>query len=126
MHQNIYSWAKNDFDKPLVEEFMSCMGLYPVGTIVSLSNGQTGIVISNTHSTHLRPMIMLVKDNQNKLLDQRKIFNLSSQKWDEKTKRVEIKSVIEPKECDINVRKILEQESLSPKYEDELASLNLT
>lgn len=123
--QNIYSWAKDDFDKPLVQEFMSCMGLYPVGTIVLLSNGQTGIVISNTHATHLRPMVMLVKDSQNQILNQRKIFNLSTQKWDEKSKRVEIKSVIEPKQSDINVRKVLEQESLSPNYEQELESLKL-
>jgi putative nucleotidyltransferase with HDIG domain len=123
--QNIYSWAKNDFDKPLVQEFMSCMGLYPVGTIVVLSNGQTGIVISNTHATHLRPMVMLIKDSENNLLDQRKIFNLSTQKWDEKTSRVEIKSVIEPKVAGINVRSILEQESLSPNYEQELESLQL-
>jgi len=123
--QNIYNWAKDDFDQKLVEEFMSCMGLYPVGTIVYLNNGQTGIVISNTQDTHLRPMIMLVKDNDNNFLRQRKIFNLSTQKWDEKSKRVEIKSVVEPKACDINVRKILEQESLSPNYEHELESLSL-
>lgn len=123
--QNIYSWAKDDFDKPLVEEFTSCMGLYPVGTIITLSNGQTAIVISNTPTTRLRPVIMLVKDNQNKFFKQRKILNLSSQQWDDKTTRIEIKTVIEPKESDINVRQILEQESLSPKYEEELRTLDI-
>lgn len=122
--QNIYSWTKNDFDKPLVEEFMSCMGLYPVGTIITLSNGQTAIVISNTPATRLRPVVMLIKDEQNNFFNQRKILNLSSQQWDDKSKRIEIKTVIEPKESDINVRQILEQESLSPKYEQELGPLN--
>ena len=35
--------------------------------------------------------------------------------WDEKSTRLEIKQVIEPKECDINVKQILEEESLTPK-----------
>ncbi|MGD8926658.1 MAG: HD-GYP domain-containing protein [Thioalkalispiraceae bacterium] len=121
--QNIYSWAKNDFDMQLVEEFMSCMGIYPVGTIVELNDGQTGIVLSATEKTRLRPIVLLIKDNTHKYYKQRKIYNLSSQTWDEKSKRIEIKQVIEPKESDINVRRILEEESLTPK--DKLDSTSL-
>ena len=113
--QNIYNWAKNDFDKQLVEEFMSCMGIYPVGTIVELNDGQTGIVLSATAKTRLRPIVLLIKDNNHTYYKQRRVFNLSSQTWDEKSTRLEIKQVIEPKECDINVKQILEEESLTPK-----------
>ena len=112
--QNIYSWAKNDFDQTLVEQFMSCMGIYPVGTIVELNDGQTGIVLSATAKTRLRPIVLLVIDATGKYYKQRKIFNLSTQTWDKKSKRLEIKHVIEPKDSDINVKRILEEESLTP------------
>jgi putative nucleotidyltransferase with HDIG domain len=121
--QNIYNWAKNDFDKHLVEEFMSCMGIYPVGTIVELNDGQTGIVLSATEKTRLRPVILLIKDSNHTYYKQRRVFNLSSQTWDEKSKRLEVKQVIEPKESDINVKQILEEESLTPK--DKLDSTSL-
>lgn len=113
--QNIYSWAKNDFDKQLVEEFMACMGIYPVGTIIELNDGQSGIVLSATAKTRLRPIIMLVKDTNKSYYKQRRVLNLSTQTWDEKTKRIEIKQVIEPKESDIDVKLILEEESMTPE-----------
>jgi len=113
--QNIYSWAKNDFDQNLVEQFMSCMGIYPVGTVVELNDGQVGIVLSATEKTRLRPIVLLVKDRTKKYYKQRKVFNLSTQTWDEKNKRLEIKHVIEPIDSDINVKRILEEESLTPK-----------
>ena len=112
--QNIYSWAKNDFDQNLVEQFMSCMGIYPVGTIIELSDGQIGIVLSATEKTRLRPIVLLIKDKAGKYYKQRRIFNLSTQTWDDKTTRLEIKGVIEPKDSDLNIKRILEEESLTP------------
>ncbi len=113
--QNIYSWTSDHFAKEYVEGFMSCMGIYPVGTIVMLNDGQTAIVIATTAKTKLRPMVMLVKDSKGVFYKQRKIYNLSSQKWNNSNDRLEISGVIEPKESDIKVSKILEQESLAPQ-----------
>ena len=42
-------------------------------------------------------------------------MNLSNQTWDEKSKRLEVKSVIEPKDSDINDKQILEEESMTPE-----------
>lgn len=121
--QDIYSWTKNDFDKQLVEQFMSCMGLYPVGTIVELNDGQTGIVLSVTENTRLRPIVLLIKNSDNKFYKRRRVFNLSSQAWDEKSKRLEIRHALEPKQTDINVKRVLEEESLTPKDRLERTSL---
>ncbi len=121
--QNIYSWAKDDFDQGLVEEFMSCMGIYPVGTVVELNDGQIGIVLSATEKTRLRPIVLLVQDKDKQYYKQRRIFNLSTQTWDDKTKRLEIKSVIEPKDTELNIKRILEEESLTPVDQIEKTSL---
>jgi len=113
--QNIYSWTSGHFDKQYVEGFMSCMGIYPVGTIVLLSDGQTAVVIATTEKTKLRPMILAIKDREGDFYKQRKIYNLSSQQWSHSENRLEVSSVVEPKGSDINVSKILEQESLTPQ-----------
>ncbi len=113
--QNIYSWTSGHFDKQYVEGFMSCMGIYPVGTLVNLSDGKTAVVIATTKKTKLRPMVLFIKDSNGEFYKQRKIYNLLSQKWDNSTDRLEVKGVIEPKVSEISVSKILEQESLTPQ-----------
>lgn len=113
--QNMYGWTKADFDKELIEAFMSCMGVYPVGSIVELNNGQIGIVIATTPKTRLRPIVLLIMDEKRQHYRTRRIFNMSSQVWDRDKKHLEIKHIVEPNELGVSVRKILEAESLSPQ-----------
>jgi putative nucleotidyltransferase with HDIG domain len=112
--QNIYKWAEAQFDKKLVEEFMSCMGVYPIGSIVELNNNRIGIVISTTPKTRLRPIVLLVMDENHEMFDIRRILNLSTQSWDDENERLEINKIVEPAEVGIKVREVLEQESLTP------------
>ncbi|MEJ2451678.1 MAG: HD-GYP domain-containing protein [Gammaproteobacteria bacterium] len=111
--QNIYRWTDNAFDKILVEGFMGCMGLYPVGSVVELNQGQIAIVIATTPKTKLRPMLLLLTDKEKHLLKTRQILNLSLQDWEKTTGRLEIKNVIDPKTLGIDIKSILEQESMS-------------
>lgn len=50
------------YDDKLVTEFISCIGLYPPGSIVELNNGQVGIVISTNYRHRHLPKILLVRD----------------------------------------------------------------
>ncbi len=111
--QNIYRWTDNAFDKFLVEGFMGCMGVYPVGSVVELNQGQIAIVIATTPKTKLRPMIMLLTDKDKHFLKSRRVLNLSLQDWEKSTERLEIKNVIDPKTIGIDIKTILEQESMS-------------
>ena len=112
--QNIYKWANENFDKHLVEEFISCMGLYPVGSAVALNHGQIGIVVATTPKTRLRPIVLITHNQQGEPVAVRSIINLATQEW-KKDKRLEIQRVIEPKEFGLDVRKIIEQESLATR-----------
>jgi hypothetical protein len=47
------------FDKDLLSLFIHCLGVYPPGTIVKLSNGNVGMVISVDPKTPLRPSVLL-------------------------------------------------------------------
>ena len=58
----LYEWRDTQFDGPLVEQFIQCIGIYPVGAIVELHSGETGIVIAQNQALRLLPRIMVVLD----------------------------------------------------------------
>lgn len=50
--RKIYEWSKCHFDPALVQAFMRCVGIYPVGTLVRLESGRLGVV-TKAHPTDL-------------------------------------------------------------------------
>lgn len=60
----MYGWRHSDFDGSLVEQFIQCMGIYPIGSIVELNCGSVGVVVSLNRMRRLRPRIALVLDAQ--------------------------------------------------------------
>lgn len=49
-----------DFD--IIECFMKCIAIYPVGTLVELSDGTKGIVVKNYSDCILRPMVRNIEN----------------------------------------------------------------
>lgn len=60
--KNILSDNSRRFDPAVVKSFISSMGIYPIGSIVLLSNSSIGRVISVHSNTPLRPELMLLID----------------------------------------------------------------
>jgi putative nucleotidyltransferase with HDIG domain len=50
--RKIYDWSKTEFSPQMVQAFMRCVGIYPVGTLVLLQSGRLGVV-SEAHETNL-------------------------------------------------------------------------
>lgn len=50
--RKIYDWSKFHFNPAYVQEFMRCVGIYPVGTMVLLESGRLGVVVE-PHPTNL-------------------------------------------------------------------------
>jgi HD-GYP domain-containing protein (c-di-GMP phosphodiesterase class II) len=50
--RKIYEWSKFHFNPAHVQEFMRCVGIYPVGTMVLLESGRLGVVVE-PHPTNL-------------------------------------------------------------------------
>ena len=55
------------FDTELVEAFIRMIGVYPPGTLVEMTNGEVGIVVSANADSRLRPKVELVADSDKKL-----------------------------------------------------------
>lgn len=60
------------FDEKLVEQFIQCIGVYPVGGAVELNTGELAIVIAHNPTRRLQPRVSVVLDtNGNPLRPQR-------------------------------------------------------
>jgi hypothetical protein len=62
--RKLYEWSEFHFNKGLVEKFIKCMGIYPVGTLVSLESGLLGLVIGHGKENLLLPTVRIVYDTK--------------------------------------------------------------
>ena len=60
--RKIYDARGQEFHAGLVERFIQSMGVYPVGSLVELSTGEVGVVLTVNRTRHLRPRISVVLD----------------------------------------------------------------
>lgn len=60
----MYEWKTRDFDPGLLDEFIRCIGVYPVGSLVEMTSGEVGIVLSAQEKRRLRPKVMLIRDER--------------------------------------------------------------
>lgn len=58
--RKLYEWSSHHFRKELVEKFIRCVGIYPVGSLVKMESGHIGIVLEpSIKGSHL-PKIRIV------------------------------------------------------------------
>ena len=100
--KSIYMMRGSFFDRELVEEFIKCLGIYPVGSVVELNSGEIAIVISNKLGKHLLPTIMVVKDSKG-IRSQPQIVNLEHFKETEGLSKLYIAKVIDPDSVGIDL-----------------------
>ena len=50
------------FEETLLEQFIQCIGIYPVGGAVELNTGEAGLVIAQNPLRRLLPRVMVMLD----------------------------------------------------------------
>ena len=85
-----------EFQAALVEEFIQCIGVYPVGSLVELTTGEVGVVLSRNRIRHLRPKVMLILDKHKKPAESGPVIDLMKELSDPSGNPLEIKEVLEP------------------------------
>lgn len=77
----IYQHKGKQFDEELAVEFIKCVGVYPAGSIVEMTNKEVGIVIAANEKKKLKPRIILVMDTEQNWIKQ-SIIDLYSEPRD--------------------------------------------
>ena len=108
--KSIYAWRRDLFDELLVEKFIQCVGIYPLGSVVELRTGQIGIVISSIPDARLFPRIMLVLDAHREPVEPPKMINLTLFREKLDTDDFEIKRLVDGERYDIDVRQYILRE----------------
>ncbi|MBI4849481.1 MAG: HD-GYP domain-containing protein [Nitrospirae bacterium] len=58
--KKLYEWSSYHYDRNLVEQFIRCVGIYPVGSLVRLESGLIGVVVKNGEKNLLHPVVRIV------------------------------------------------------------------
>jgi hypothetical protein len=75
----LYSKRNVLFDGPLIEQFVQCIGIFPVGALVELNSGEVGIVIAQNMVRRLLPRVMVVLDAKRNPLRPQVILDLAQE-----------------------------------------------
>ena len=100
--QNIYNWRGNAFQPELVEQFLQCIGVYPTGSVVEMTNGEVAIVLEQNLTQRMRPKIMMILDEDKKHLMEYKIIDLTKQFEDSGNLPLNIHRGLDPGAFDID------------------------
>jgi putative nucleotidyltransferase with HDIG domain len=95
-------------DGTLVQQFVQVVGVYPVGSCVSLSTGETAIVKQFNHEAPIRPLVVLVTDEAGHRLATPVDLDLAAQRC--RTEQT-IRSILDPTHLGINPRIYLDKEA---------------
>lgn len=57
----LFEWGGAEFHPVYVQKFIRCVGIYPVGTVVALDTGETGVVSAQNRPNLLRPWVRILR-----------------------------------------------------------------
>lgn len=79
--RKIHEWSKHHFDPELTAHFIRAVGIYPVGSLVRLSNRRLAVVVENHPGMPLHPRVLPVYDlHGKKLLERAQELDLSQRR----------------------------------------------
>ncbi|PCM46084.1 HD-GYP domain-containing protein [Marinobacter sp. ANT_B65] len=73
----LYEMRNIEFQEDLVENFIQAIGVYPTGSLVELTDGQRGIVVSHSPKRRLWPRVMVMTDRHHAPLKSAKVVDLA-------------------------------------------------
>ncbi|WP_455385912.1 HD-GYP domain-containing protein [Acidihalobacter prosperus] len=111
--QLLYDIAPNNFGRELVEEFIRCIGIYPVGSLVELTTGALGVVLSADPLHRLKPLVRLVREPDGSPCYDGELINLAelSGHDDASWRRWGIRRVLSASDYGIDVKAIVAEDS---------------
>ncbi|MBK1716682.1 HD-GYP domain-containing protein [Thiocystis violacea] len=62
--RKLLEWSRHHFDPRLVQQFIRCVGIYPVGALVMLQSGRLGVVMENGREGLKQPLVRVVMDSR--------------------------------------------------------------
>jgi putative nucleotidyltransferase with HDIG domain len=95
---HMYDRRGKSFHPELTEQFIRCIGVYPIGSVVQLNTGDTAVVITRNRERYLRPRVVVTESSASGIPGvQGRILDLARQSKDD-DRYYEIVRVLDPEE----------------------------
>lgn len=99
----LYKLKDVHFHTDLIEEFIQAIGVYPVGALVEMTSGEVAIVVAQSRSRRLRPVILLLLDGDKKPSAEPRYVELDEVAHMEDGSKYDIVRNLEPSAYDIDM-----------------------
>lgn len=100
--KKLLEWSDIHFDPTLVKAFIKCVGIYPVGSLVKLSNNNLGIVVEQHEEKFQTPVVLEIYDTKYDHYLPARMLDLSKS-----FEHREIKCAVNPNKYGIDINKFL-------------------
>jgi len=104
--QKMYGWRNTLFESTLVEKFIQCLGIYPVGSVVELNTGEIAVVAALNRQQRLKPRVVLVLQKDKTPYLDTPLTNLVGRKTSD-GRACEIERVLDPSSVNIDPARYL-------------------
>jgi HD-GYP domain-containing protein (c-di-GMP phosphodiesterase class II) len=99
----LYQSRNLEFQAELVEVFIQAVGIYPAGTIVELTSGEVGVVVSEYRTRRLKPKVLILLDQRKYRLREPRMVDLSEESGNNGATPRGIARALEPGAYDIDL-----------------------
>jgi HD-GYP domain-containing protein (c-di-GMP phosphodiesterase class II) len=106
--RKLYEGRQRKFHEGLVLQFIQCVGIYPVGSLVVLSTGDVGAIVASDPRYRLQPRVRLLLDGQGRRYDAPVLIDLLHQQVSEGVKPITIRSAVHPGDIGFTVSQVVE------------------
>lgn len=77
-------WANGHFDGKVFQAFVKSLGIYPIGSLVKLTSGRLGVVVSQTTKSLTTPCVKVFYSTKSNMRIVPEVIDLSSQNTNDK------------------------------------------
>ena len=102
----LYKERGTGYHSDLVEQFIQCVGVFPVGSVVELNSGETGLVITQNLVRRLKPRVMIVLDGKGNPMRPHKILDLDRDPKCTPEEPYRIKRTLEQTKLQVNPKEL--------------------
>ncbi len=98
----LLEWSDFHLDRALVNQFICCIGVYPVGSLVLLESGRLGVVIEANESEQRLPVVRVMYHTKFRAPIKLEVIDLSRPKVQDR-----IAKAVDPADYKIDIKKFL-------------------
>ena len=100
--KKLLEWSGDHLDPVLVKQFIRCIGLYPVGSMVLLESGRLGVVVETSEADQRLPVVRVMYQTRFRMPITVETIDLAKPGTQDRILRA-----VDPDEYKIDVRKFL-------------------